>query len=60
MLELILTTIFHLCVEAAGVQLKLWYYANVYGLEDVSLYSDGWIGWSNNPSHPVETGEPKE
>ena len=35
-------------------------YANVYGLEDVSLYSDGWIGWSNNPSHPVETGEPKE
>ena len=35
-------------------------YANVYGLEDVSLYSDGWIGWSNNPSNPVETGEPKE
>lgn len=35
-------------------------YANVYGLENVSLYSDGWIGWSNNPSNPVETGEPKE
>ena len=32
-------------------------YANVYGLKDVSLYSDGWIGWSNNPSNPVETGE---
>ena len=35
-------------------------YADVYGLEDVSLYSDGWIGWSNNPGNPVETGEPKE
>ena len=39
---------------------EVMYYANAYGLEDVSLYSDGWIGWSNNPSHPVETGEPKE
>ena len=36
------------------------YYANAYGLEDVSLYSDGWIGWSSNPDHPVESGEPKE
>ncbi|SDN21975.1 rhodanese-like domain-containing protein [Bacillus sp. OK048] len=32
-------------------------YAQVYGLNNSSLYSDGWIGWSNNPSNPVETGE---
>ncbi|MGB5823975.1 MAG: rhodanese-like domain-containing protein [Proteocatella sp.] len=32
------------------------YYANVAGLEDVSLYSDGWIGWSN-AGLPSETGE---
>ena len=32
-------------------------YAQVFGLNDSSLYSDGWIGWSNNPSNPVETGE---
>lgn len=35
-------------------------YAKVFGLENVSLYSDGWIGWSNNPDNPVETGEAKE
>lgn len=34
------------------------YYANVMGLENTSLYSDGWIGWSNNPDNPIETGEP--
>lgn len=34
------------------------YYAQVMGLENTSLYSDGWIGWSNNPENPVETGEP--
>jgi len=34
------------------------YYAQVMGLENTSLYSDGWIGWSNNPDNPVETGEP--
>lgn len=33
------------------------YYANVAGLENVSLYSDGWIGWSN-AGLPSETGEP--
>lgn len=33
-------------------------YANVLGLDDVSIYSDGWIGWSTNPDNPVETGEP--
>lgn len=34
-------------------------YAEVMGVEKTSLYSDGWIGWSNDPSNPVETGEPK-
>lgn len=32
------------------------YYANVAGLDNVSLYSDGWIGWSN-AGLPTETGE---
>ncbi|MEN1760442.1 rhodanese-like domain-containing protein [Anoxynatronum sibiricum] len=35
------------------------YYAQVMGLENTSLYSDGWIGWSNDPSNPVETGIPQ-
>ncbi|RDY25042.1 thiosulfate sulfurtransferase [Romboutsia maritimum] len=34
-------------------------YANVMGLKNTSLYSDGWIGWSNDASNPTETGEPK-
>jgi len=34
------------------------FYAQVMGLENTSLYSDGWIGWSNNPNNPVETGDP--
>ncbi|MGL5439131.1 MAG: rhodanese-like domain-containing protein [Filifactoraceae bacterium] len=33
------------------------YYANVAGLDKVSLYSDGWIGWSN-ANLPSVTGEP--
>lgn len=33
------------------------YYANVAGLDNVSLYSDGWIGWSN-AGLSSETGEP--
>ena len=33
------------------------FYANVAGLDNVSLYSDGWIGWSN-VGLPSETGEP--
>lgn len=33
------------------------YYANVAGIENTSLYSDGWIGWSN-AGLPSETGEP--
>ena len=34
-------------------------YANVMGFDITSLYSDGWIGWSNDTSNPTETGEPK-
>lgn len=34
----------------------LWY-ARVMGLENTSLYSDGWIGWSN-AGRPTETGDP--
>ncbi len=26
-------------------------FANVMGLSNTSLYSDGWIGWSNDPNH---------
>lgn len=37
---------------------EVWYYANVMGFENTSLYSDGWIGWSNN-NNPSETGEVK-
>lgn len=33
-------------------------YAQVIGLDDVSLYSDGWIGWSNDPQNPIQTGPP--
>jgi len=32
------------------------YYADVFGLDSISLYSDGWIGWSNK-GLPSETGE---
>ena len=34
-------------------------YANVMGFDNTSLYSDGWIGWSNDTSNPTESGEPK-
>ena len=33
-------------------------YANVMGYDNSALYSDGWIGWSNDASNPVETGDP--
>lgn len=35
-------------------------YANVMGLESVSLYSNGWIGWSFDKNNPREIGEPKK
>lgn len=36
---------------------EIFYYADVYGLKDIALYSDGWIGWSN-AGNPIATGEP--
>lgn len=38
---------------------EVYYYADVYGLKDIGVYSDGWIGWSN-AGNPVETGEPEK
>lgn len=38
---------------------EIFYYADVYGIDDITLYSDGWIGWSNDPENPVETGDVK-
>ena len=34
------------------------FYADVMGLENISLYDGGWNEWSMDPSNPVETGEP--
>jgi thiosulfate/3-mercaptopyruvate sulfurtransferase len=31
-------------------------FAQVMGLYNTSLYSDGWIGWSNDPGNPIESG----
>lgn len=36
---------------------EIFYYADVYGLPNIGVYSDGWIGWSN-AGNPIETGEP--
>ncbi|WP_240744234.1 sulfurtransferase [Desulfopila sp. IMCC35006] len=36
---------------------EVYYYADVYGLKNIGVYSDGWIGWSNG-GNPVETGAP--
>ncbi len=38
---------------------EVYYYADVYGLKDIGVYSDGWIGWSN-AGNLVETGEPNK
>ncbi|WDV48206.1 rhodanese-like domain-containing protein [Clostridiaceae bacterium M8S5] len=37
---------------------EIYTYANVYGLKDTAVYSDGWIGWSNVSENPVEMGNP--
>jgi len=34
---------------------EILFFADVYGIDSVTLYSDGWIGWSNN-GYPTETG----
>lgn len=36
----------------------LWY-AKVMGFENTTLYSDGWIAWSNE-GNPYITGEPEK
>lgn len=36
---------------------EVYTYANVMGLKNTSIYSDGWIGWSNG-GNPSITGEP--
>ncbi len=37
---------------------EIYYYADVVGLNNIGIFSDGWIGWSNIASNPVETGVP--
>lgn len=39
---------------------EIYYYADVYGLKDIGIFSDGWIGWSNTAGNPTETGEPQK
>lgn len=34
------------------------FYADVLGLENITLYDGGWNEWSMDPSNPVETGKP--
>lgn len=36
---------------------EIYTYADVAGIKDISIFSDGWIGWSNS-ERPTETGEP--
>lgn len=38
---------------------EIYAFADVYGLEDIAVFSDGWIGWSNDPTNSIETGEDK-
>ncbi len=33
-------------------------FAHVMGIANTSLYSDGWIGWSNDSSNPIEQDQP--
>lgn len=39
---------------------EVYTYADVMGIEKISIFSDGWIGWSSHPENPTETGEPKK
>ena len=38
---------------------EIYYFADVVGIKDIGIFSDGWIGWSNDASNPIETGDPK-
>ena len=39
---------------------EIYYFADTYGLKDIGIFSDGWIGWSNDSTNPIETGIPKK
>ncbi|MCT4620273.1 MAG: rhodanese-like domain-containing protein [Marinisporobacter sp.] len=39
---------------------EIYTYTDVVGLKDIAIFSDGWIGWSNEENNPIETGEPKK
>ncbi|SHO49884.1 rhodanese-like domain-containing protein [Desulfopila aestuarii] len=39
---------------------EIYTYADVYGLDDIGIFSDGWIGWSTDPANPIVTGVPKK
>lgn len=36
------------------------FYAEVIGMENITLYDGGWNEWSMDSANPVETGEPKK
>ncbi len=38
---------------------EVYYYADVYGLENIGVFSDGWIGWSNG-GNDIVTGKPAQ
>ncbi|MGL4740274.1 MAG: sulfurtransferase [Sarcina sp.] len=39
---------------------EVYFYAYVLGIPKISIYSDGWIGWSRDGNNPTETGIPKK
>ncbi|GAB6905023.1 rhodanese-like domain-containing protein [Desulfosarcina cetonica] len=39
---------------------EVYYDADVMGLKPISIFSDGWIGWSNTPGNPIESGIPEK
>ena len=39
---------------------EIYTYADVIGIEDIAIFSDGWIGWSNGSNNQIEIGEPKK
>ncbi|MGL4991151.1 MAG: rhodanese-like domain-containing protein [Sarcina sp.] len=39
---------------------EVYFYAYVIGIPNISIYSDGWIGWSRDDTNPTESGIPKK
>ncbi len=39
---------------------EIYTYADVMGLENIGIFSDGWIGWSNTVGNPTISGEPEK